>query len=114
LLQGSQEKFASQLLTPVQIAALMVELANPKPGESVYDPCFGTAGLLTSALESVEARERKTVGKSKYASGKEAVHVAGVEINQDAYVIGLTRLVLSGVNDPQVELGNSLERGPSA
>jgi len=38
--------------------------------------------------------------------------VSGVELNADAFVIGLTRLALAGVDDPQLELGNSLERTP--
>lgn len=113
VLQNTRDKFAGQFSTPVQIAALMVELAKPKSGESVYDPCFGSAGLLTAALEIVEHCDHAQVGGAMYASGKQPLHLAGVEINHDAYVIGLTRLVLSGINDPQIELGNSLERVPS-
>ncbi|REJ90690.1 MAG: hypothetical protein DWQ35_15940 [Planctomycetota bacterium] len=113
VLQNTYDKFAGQFFTPIQIAALMVELAKPKSGESVYDPCFGSAGLLTAALEIAEHRDHVRLGGSTYAPGKQPLHLAGVEINQDAYVIGMTRLVLSGVNDPQIELGNSLERLPS-
>ena len=113
VLQNTYDKFAGQFFTPIQIAALMVELAKPKSGESVYDPCFGSAGLLTAALEIVEHRDHVRLGDATYASGKQPLHLAGVEINPDAYVIGMTRLVLSGVNDPQIELGNSLERVPS-
>ncbi|HAH46353.1 MAG TPA: hypothetical protein DCM07_16165, partial [Planctomycetaceae bacterium] len=113
VLQNTYDKFAGQFFTPIQIAALMVELAKPKSGESVYDPCFGSAGLLTAALEIVEHRDHVRLGDATYTSGKQPLHLAGVEINPDAYVIGMTRLVLSGVNDPQIELGNSLERVPS-
>lgn len=113
VLANTYDKFAGQFFTPVQIAALMVELANPKTGESVYDPCFGSAGLLTAALEAVQDREHVRLERGTYAPGRQPLHLAGVEVNQDAYGIGLTRLVLSGVNDPQIELGNSLERVPS-
>ena len=113
VLEKKFERYSGQFHTPVQVAALMVELAQPKFGESVYDPCFGSAGFLTAALESVESRDHVRLGNTRYASGKQPLHLAGIEINQDAYVIGLTRLVLSGVNDPQIELGNSLERVPS-
>ncbi len=106
-------RFAGEFFTPKPIAALMVAMGNPKLGESVYDPCFGSAGLLTAAFESVAQQDRFTLGSSNYASGKEPLNLAGVEINPDAYIIGLTRLVLSGVKDPQIELGNSLERTPS-
>ena len=113
VLEKKFERYSGQFHTPIQVAALMVKLAQPKFGESVYDPCFGSAGFLTVALESVESRDHVRLGNTRYASGKQPLHVAGVEINPDAYVIGLTRLVLSGVNDPQIELGNGLERLPS-
>jgi type I restriction enzyme M protein len=31
----------------------MVQVVRPKPGERVYDPCFGTAGFLGEAAEFV-------------------------------------------------------------
>ncbi len=106
------DKFTGQFFTPAQIAAFMVEMAQPKYGESIFDPCFGSAGLLTAALEFVEVRD-VTSGKSECATGNPPLHLAGVEINQGAYIIGLTRLVLSGISNPQIELGNSLERAPA-
>ncbi len=113
VLQNTYDKFAGQFFTPSQVATLMVGLAKPRSGESVYDPCFGSAGLLTAALENVEHRDHLQLGGATYVPGKQALHLAGVEINHDAYIVGMTRLVLSGVNDPQIELGNSLERVPS-
>jgi type I restriction enzyme M protein len=113
VLQNTYDKFAGQFFTPSQVATLMVGLAKPRSGESVYDPCFGSAGLLTAALENVQHRNQHQLGGATYAPGKQSLHLAGVEINHDAYIIGMTRLVLSGVNDPQIELGNSLERVPS-
>ncbi len=113
VLQNTYDKFAGQFFTPSQVATLMVGLAKPRSGESVYDPCFGSAGLLTAALENVEHRDHLQLGGATYAPGKQSLHLAGVEINHDAYIVGMTRLVLSGVNDPQIELGNSLERVPS-
>jgi len=94
VLEKKFERYSGQFHTPVQVAALMVQLAQPKFGESVYDPCFGSAGFLTAALESVESRDHVRLGNTRYASGKQPLHLAGIEINQDAYVIGLTRLVL--------------------
>lgn len=95
--------------TPDSIARLMVELANPAPGDRVYDPCFGSAGLLIAAYEFVREREKARFSRN----GSSILDIAGVEINSDAYVIGLTRLALAGVDEPQLELGNSLERAAS-
>ncbi|MFC1652134.1 N-6 DNA methylase [Planctomycetota bacterium] len=114
VLLNTIDKSSGQFFTPVQIAALMVEMAKPKFGESIYDPCFGSAGLLTAALDVVEHGEHVKSGKTAYASVKQPLHLAGVEINAEAFVIGMTRLVLSGVHDPQLEHGNSLERLPAS
>ncbi|TWT80648.1 putative type I restriction enzymeP M protein [Planctomycetes bacterium CA13] len=103
---------ANQHSSPPLLTKLMAGLAEPKFGESAYDPCFGSAGLLTAALEHVGDHGRKTADEQSYQSGAQPLRIAGVESKPHAYLIGLTRLVLSGVIDPKLELGNSLERVP--
>jgi type I restriction enzyme M protein len=104
----SGDKWAGQYFTPKLVVELMVALGDPKFGESVYDPCFGSAGLLTESFDYVRHSQPAEV-----RSGRPPLKISGVEINADTFVVGLTRLVLSGVTDPQLELGNSLERVPS-
>ena len=104
------DKQTAQYFTPRNVVETMVAVADPKFGESVYDPCFGSAGMLTSALDFVRENDEKNA-----RSGKPMLELSGGEKFSENYVIGLTRLVLSGVADPQLELGNSLERvGPSS
>lgn len=103
-----RDRGAGQFRTPASVARLIVALANPTEGERIYDPCFGTAGLLTAAFAYV----RERLPEHFVRSGNPPLHVAGVEINADVYTIGLTRLALAGIADPQLELGNSLERTP--
>ena len=63
-------------------------------------------GSLTAACRYVI----KT-GKDRFSrSGVPPISISGVEQNRNVYIIGLTRLALSGIDDPQLELGNSLER----
>jgi len=108
LLDRVLDKSFSEFRTPAAIVSLLVELAAPAPGDRVYDPCFGTAGLLTAACDHVLRK-----GKDRFTrNGGPGLMVSGVELNADAFVIGLTRLALAGVDDPQLELGNSLERTP--
>jgi type I restriction enzyme M protein len=102
-------KQSGQFFSPPLLARLMAGLAQPQLGESIYDPCFGSARLLTSSLEIVRRRSEKS-GDASYQAGGQPLRVAGVERVPDVYLIGLTRLVLSGVIDPQIELGDSLER----
>jgi type I restriction enzyme M protein len=92
--------------TPAAIAQLIVSLANPKPGDRIYDPCFGSAGLLTSAAAYVTKKE----GDAGRLRGSVPLDVSGIEIRRTSYLIGLTRMLLSGIEEPHLELGNSLER----
>ncbi|MBF0628004.1 MAG: N-6 DNA methylase [Magnetococcales bacterium] len=95
--------------TPSGITRLVAALANLNPNARIYDPCFGSAGLLTAI------QERSLFNRDKGFSRPNATGlvVFGVEVNSDSYIIGLTRLILAGVEDPQLELGNALERTPS-
>ncbi|RMD61438.1 MAG: hypothetical protein D6826_09895, partial [Alphaproteobacteria bacterium] len=96
--------------TPACIDELLVALAAPAPGERLYDPCFGFAGILTAACQRVQQADRK--GFARQAAP--ALEIAGVEIHPEAFAVGLARLVLAGVTRPQLELGNSLERESAA
>ncbi len=93
--------------TPASITRLLIEIAAPAAGERVYDPCFGFAGFLTASYDYVKEKRN---GFDR--NGDSLIKIAGVEINLNAYLIGLTRLALAGIDDPQLELGNSLERLP--
>lgn len=94
--------------TPDYINRLLIEIATPNLGESVYDPCFGFAGFLTAAYDYVINKKNSLFNRN----GDPLLKIAGVEKNLNAYLIGLTRLALAGIDDPQLELGNSLERLP--
>ncbi|HQO77420.1 MAG TPA: N-6 DNA methylase, partial [Thermodesulfobacteriota bacterium] len=109
VLDKSRDKYAAAYRTPALIVQLLVSLAAPSVGDRVYDPCFGSAGLLTAAFDY--ARSKATQQFSR--GGTPALSVSGVEINLETYIIGLVRLTLAGIDDPQIELGNSLERTPS-
>ena len=107
-LEASRDKYAGEFKTPLHVARLMVELAAPTMGESVYDPCFGSAGLLTNAFDyALRNAAQKTA-----RHGEKRLSIFGIELKESAYIIGLARMALAGIDDPQIELGNSLERTP--
>lgn len=97
--------------TPGPIARLMASLGRPTAGERIYDPAFGMANLLTNACDVLARRNAKERPAAYTAPN---ISASGVEINANTYVIGLTRLALAGVDDPHLELGNSLERYPAS
>jgi len=95
-------------ITPRTIVDLVVELASPRPGERIYDPCFGVATMLAACARRV--RERLRADPPKRPSDAQCGAFLGVEINPEAFVIGLARMILAGVDRPALELGNTLER----
>ncbi len=106
--QTASGKDSGVFITPQPIVDLMVALANPQPGERVYDPCFGTGGLLVASarqlMKNAHLRPPQTWLDLRDNS------IFGIEINSEAYVIGLTRLILEGIDRPRLELGDTLER----
>jgi type I restriction enzyme M protein len=98
------DRYDGQYATPVNIAHLVAALANPQPGERVYDPCFGSGNFLVAAWQQAE-RSRNELRRPGAL-----LDVAGIEINASAFLIGLTRMLLAGIESPRLELGNSLER----
>jgi type I restriction enzyme M protein len=106
MLDEDSDAAFGQFSSPANIARLVAALADPHPGERVYDPCFGTGSFLVAAWQYSER------SPSEPRRSGPLLEIAGIELNVSAFLIGLTRMVLAGVDMPHLELGNSLEREP--
>ncbi|GAG79911.1 unnamed protein product, partial [marine sediment metagenome] len=93
--------------SPKAIAKIVAALARPKPGDRIYDPAFGAAKMLSRIVS--EAGDAESGGQSS-GSDNHSIQIFGTEINANSFVVGLARLVLAGIEDPHLEIGNSLER----
>jgi type I restriction enzyme M protein len=101
-------RYAGEFITPTHVARLMLDIAAPQPGESIYDPCFGMGSLLAGAA-------RRLVDATKLLPttawmGVQSKSIYGVEMASVPYLIGMTRVVLAGINSPHLAHGNTLER----
>lgn len=90
------KKNAGEFYTPRPIVKLMVELLDPKPGESVYDPACGTGGMLIEAIHYIHD-DKLTYGK-----------VYGQEKNLSTSAIARMNLYLHGAKDFDVRQGDTL------
>lgn len=104
LIAETGDPYDGQYATPANIARLVAALANPQPGERVYDPCFGSGNFLVAAWQAAE-RSRNELRRPG-----PLLEVAGIEINASSFLVGLTRMLLTGIDAPRLELSNSLER----
>ena len=101
-------KIVGEYTTPRPIVEMMADLLDPSPGERIYDPCFGTGGLLATVASRLH--EKAMSMPPKVWTEVQQQSVFGVEINPSAYSIGLARVVLAGIDYPGLELGDTLER----
>jgi type I restriction enzyme M protein len=83
---------AQEFYTNRTVVHLMTEMLKPQPGEAIYDPTCGSAGMLISAIAYLKAQ------------GKEwrNVKIYGQEINALTSAIARMNLFLHGVKDFQI------------
>lgn len=91
---------AGEFYTPRSVVRMMVEMLDPKEGESIYDPACGTGGMLLGAIEHVERQG----GDPRTFFGK----IYGQEKNLTTSSIARMNLVLHGIEDFQIAREDTL------
>jgi type I restriction enzyme M protein len=97
-------KKAGEFYTPRSVVRLMVNMLDPKAGESIYDPACGTGGMLIDAIHHVKANH----GDDRTLWGK----LFAQEKNLTTSAIARMNLFLHGASDFQVVRGDTL-RSPA-
>ena len=89
---------AAEFYTNRTVVHLMTEMLEPEPGESIYDPTCGSAGMLLSAVSHLrnQGREWRNLG------------LYGQERNLLTSSIGKMNLFLHGIEDFEVVRGDTL------
>lgn len=93
-------KKAGEFYTPRSVVTLMVNILDPREGESIYDPTCGTGGMLLEAIHHV----RETQGDVRKLWGK----LFGQEKNLTTAAIARMNLYLHGAEDFQIVRGDTL------
>ncbi|MDO2068592.1 N-6 DNA methylase, partial [Escherichia coli] len=86
--------------TPRSVVRLMIDMLDPKEGESIYDPACGTGGMLLAAVQHV----KELHGDVKRVWGK----LDGQEKNLTTSSIARLNLFLHGIEDFKIERGDTL------
>ena len=95
-------KKAGEFYTPRSIVRLMVNILDPREGESIYDPACGTGGMLLEALEHVKEHR----GDVRTLWGR----LFGQEKNLTTSAIARMNLYLHGAADFQIVRGDTLRQ----
>jgi type I restriction enzyme M protein len=93
-------KKAGEFYTPRSVVRLMVNILDPQPGETIYDPACGTGGMLLEAVHHV----REAGGRVELLWGK----LYGQERNLTTSSIARINLFLHGVEDFQIVRNDTL------
>ncbi len=93
-------KKAGEFYTPRSVVRLMINILDPRAGDTIYDPACGTGGMLLEAVHHV----RETGGDPKTLRGR----LFGQEKNLTTAAIARINLFLHGVEDFQIVRGDTL------
>lgn len=96
---------AGEFYTPRAVTDFMVQMIDPKLGESVADFACGTGGFLTSTLKYLEPQRKSADDIDKYNKT-----IYGIEKKPMPYLLCITNMLLHDVDEPKVYHMNSLEK----
>lgn len=89
-----------QFTTPQPLIDFMIALADLGEGDVFYDPFCGMGGFLASAAMNVSARSELSFQQNKFF---------GRDMNSSVVLISLARIVLSGVQNAHIFIGDSTQ-----
>lgn len=91
--------------TPRAITQLMTQMTAPRLGEKILDPAAGTGGFLSAAIDYIREKEVRTLDDEAILQKS----ISGWELKPVAYVLGLTNLILHGIDVPDWHYRDSLK-----
>jgi len=97
---------AGEYYTPRAVTDFIVEMLNPKVGESIADFACGTGGFLVSSLEHVRNNNDLSIEEREFF--QENIH--GVEKKSMPYMLCVTNMILHDIDVPDIIHGNSLTK----
>ncbi len=97
---------AGEFYTPRPVVRFMVQVSDPRLGETVLDPACGTGGFLVEAYDHIAPQvstpdQRRTLQRAS---------LYGQEAKPLPYMLAQMNLLLHGLEAPQIAYGNTLER----
>ena len=95
---------SGEFYTPRPVVRFMVEVTNPRLGETVLDPACGTGGFLSTAFEHL-SQQCRTVQDHETLQQHS---LFGGEVKPLPYLLAQMNLLLHGLEYPSIAYANSL------
>lgn len=106
---GNAGRNGGEYYTPRPLIRAMIQVVQPKIGESIYDGAVGSAGFLCEAYDYLRHNsqgEKKLTTKDLKTLQEKTFY--GKEKKSLAYVIGLMNMILHGIEAPNLIHTNTL------
>ncbi len=102
---GNAGRNGGEYYTPRPLIRAIINVVDPKVGDTVYDGAVGSAGFLCEAFEYMSKQDGMTTSKMKTLQEKTFY---GKEKKSLAYVIAVMNMILHGIDAPNIIHGNTL------
>ncbi len=103
-------KSAGEFFTPPEVARLMAIILDPQPGQTVYDPCCGSGGLLIKThLRLLETRGDRRNDHLVLPAKVAPLRLFGQDIGPEKYAMTRMNAVLHDM-EAEVALGDTMRR----
>ena len=106
---GNAGRNGGEYYTPRPLIRAMIDVIDPKIGETIYDPAAGSAGFLCEAFDYLRkgGKEQRQLTTSELATLQTKTFY-GKEKKSLAYVIGIMNMILHGIEAPNIIHTNTL------
>jgi type I restriction enzyme M protein len=95
---------SGEFYTPRPVVRFMVDVTNPRLGETVLDPAAGTGGFLVETFNHL-SKQVKTIAHRKLLQDES---IFGCEPKSLPYLLCQMNLLLHGLDAPHIDAGNAL------
>ncbi|SNQ59221.1 class I SAM-dependent DNA methyltransferase [Candidatus Methanoperedens nitratireducens] len=95
-----QKAKEGEVYTPREVIKLLIEILDPMPGESVYDPASASNGMLIISYKHVENQYGKAEVDKLFLYGQEA--------NQKTLALGRMNLYIHDIKNANLAYGDTL------
>ena len=90
-----------EILTPQEVIQLLIEILDPKPLESVYDPACGAARMLIVAYKHI--KDNPQYGQDE----ADKLQLFGQEANQSILALAKMNTYIHNINNAHLEFGDT-------